>query len=266
MKSLIRHGATLVAVGGMVLGTLLGAGSRAIALTQEQVVQQLRHVPVFTITDEEGAPLVSEVPDREDIAPVARVFISRSDAQAFLDNLRANNPDLGEAVQVTPVSLARVYEVAVAGQDPENRLEFVFVPMADQVESAVNVLQEERIEGGGELLEEGEFSGVPLFTARVAGEGEEGGGYLTIEVGEQQVIPLFFTQEELQSLLDRIGASQPDLAATLSPHIIRLEDLIHTLEASDNADLQQIQLIPPQESIDFIREATSGQPEGQPEE
>ncbi|MGF1497343.1 MAG: Tic22 family protein [Elainellaceae cyanobacterium] len=261
MKSLIRRGATLVAVGGMVLGTLLGSGSRAIALSQEQVAQQLRHVPVFTITDAEGAPLVSEVPDREDLAPVARVFISRSDALAFLDDLRSNNPELGNSVQVTPVSLARVYEVAVAGQDPENRLEFVFVPVAAQVESAVNVLQEERLEDGGDLLEEGQFSGVPLFTARVSGEGEESGGYLTIEVGEEQVIPLFFTQEELESLLSRISASQPDLAATLSPHIIRLEDLIHTLEASDNEELRQIQLIPPQESIEFIREATSDQPQ-----
>jgi nickel transport protein len=251
MKSLIQRGVAALTFGGLMVGSLIATGLNALALTSEEITQQLLHVPVFTVTDEAGSPLVSEISDQDDVPPVTQVFISQTDAQAFIDNLSTDNPDLAASVQVTPVSLARIYEVAVMGQEEQSRLEFIFVPQATQVESAVDIIQ-----SSGELEEPiNEFAGVPLFTARSAqGEGNENVGYLTIQQGESEVIPMFFTEEDLQSLLTEIETNQPDLANTLEPHVLRLEDLIYTFETSDNAELQQIRLIPSSETLRYLQE------------
>lgn len=251
MKSLIQRGVAALTFGGLMVGSLIATGLNALALTSEEITQQLMHVPVFTVTDESGSPLVSEISEQDDIPPVTQVFIDQADAQAFIDSLSADNPELAESVKVTPVSLARIYEVALMGQDEETRLEFILVPEAAQVESAVNIIQ-----SSGDLEEPiDEFAGVPLFTARSSqGEGNEDVGYLTIQRGDSEVIPMFFTQEDLQTLLSEIESNQPDLANTLEPHVLRLEDLIYTFETSDNAELQQIRLIPSSETLRYLQE------------
>jgi nickel transport protein len=246
MKVFIRRGATLLAAGGVLLSTLFAVSSRVLALTDEQVAERLRNVPVFTITDEEGSPLVTTPPDSaEGAAPVAGVFISQSDAQEFLDTLREDDPELAGAVRVVPVSLAEVYELALAGQDPDQRLEFMFIPSEEEVATAVTLLQ-----STGEEISS--FEGVPLFVARSNTDGEE--GYLTIQQGNQQVIPMFFKEDDLQAMLERLQQVQPDLATTVDIQVINLEGLINTLENSDNPELERILLIPPEESVDYIRE------------
>ncbi|MGB3495380.1 MAG: Tic22 family protein [Elainellaceae cyanobacterium] len=249
MKSLIRKGATLLTAGTLAIGSVFAAGLEAIALTSEQIVQQLSNVPVFTITDESGSPLVSEVSrGEEEASPVTQVFINQEDAQEFIEGIRGSSPDLANSVQVTPVSLARIYEVALMGQNPDTRLEFIFVPDRDQVQSAVMIEQDTVTDESVD-----EFAGVPLFTAR-SGVGGDDVGYLTIQRGEQEVIPVFFSEADLTSLLSEIETSQPDLAGTLSPHVIRLEDLIYTLETTDDEQLTQIRLIPASETLRFIQQ------------
>ncbi|MEM7771361.1 MAG: Tic22 family protein [Cyanobacteria bacterium P01_E01_bin.6] len=250
MKSLIRKGAAALTAGGIIVGSIISAGFSAMALTSEEITQQLRHVPVFTVTDETGSPLVSELSEEDDIPPVTQVFISQSDAEAFISGLGEADPELASSVRVTPVSLARIYEVALQGQDPDSRLEFVFVPQENQVQSAVTIIQD-----SGEVEEPiDEFSGVPLFTARSLEAEGDGFGYLTIQQGDREVVPVFFTREDLQLLLSEIAESQPDLASTLQQHVLRLEDLIYTFETSENEDLQQIRLIPSSETLRYLQE------------
>jgi Tic22-like family len=238
-----------------VLGTLLTGAQQVLALTEQQVMDRLRPVPVFTITDDRGAPLVASPPEGEEGEAVAGVFISEQDAQNFLTTLRQNNPQVAEGVQVVPVSLAEVYQLAQTTQSEQSSLRFSFVPMDQQVQVAVTLLQE-----SGQT--EQRFNGVPIFLARSTAEN---GGYLTIQQGEQQVIPMFFVRDELQAMLDRLKEQQPDLASQMSIQVINLEGLIQTLKDSDNAELSQIMLVPPRETIEFIRANTpaQGQP-GQP--
>ncbi len=255
MKSLIRWSATFGVVGSVLASSLLVGGLQALALTAEQVVERLRPVPVFAITDSQGSPLVASPSEGQNTSPVAGVFISRQDAQAFLTSLQADNPELASGVQVTPVSLAEVYELASSSRNQADRLEFTFVPMRQQVETALTLLRQ-----SGE--EASEFEGVPLFIARSA-EGE--GGYLTIQQGEQQVIPIYFKREDLQAMLTRLGEVQPDLVRNMEVQVVNLEGLIQTLETSNNQELNQILLIPPRESVDYIRSLQQqGAPQPEP--
>jgi nickel transport protein len=243
MNLLLRWGAILGVVSTVILGPSPFLNNRmALALPQDQIVRKLLPVPVFTVTDAEGSPLVASDPNREGESSVAGVFISREDAQAFVERLKQEDPQLGADVRVVPVSLAEVYELALQSeQNPEN-LEFTFVPVQEQVQSALAVLREEDSSVQ-------QFQGVPLFLAT----GGPDNGYLTIQRGNEQVIPLFFNKEELQGMLSRFQEKQPDLTSSVDIEVVNLEGVIDLLETSDDPQVNKIIFVPPRESIEYLR-------------
>ncbi|MEQ9550497.1 MAG: Tic22 family protein [Coleofasciculus sp. G3-WIS-01] len=243
MKSLVRWSATLGLVGTTLLGSLFGGSLRALALTEQQVMEKLQTVPVFTVTDGEGSPLVASIPTQSNQnAAVAGVFISQRDAQAFVERLKREKPELGNQVRVVPVSLAEVYQLDQQSQNQPNGLDFAYIPVQQQVQSAQQLL------GQGQ-----EFQGVPLFVAR----GGRDQGYLTIQQEGQQVIPFFFDKEQLQNLVNRFKEQQPNLASSVEIQVVPLEGIISTLQTQDNPQLEQILLIPSQESLQFLRQSSS---------
>ena len=108
MKALIRWGKTAGLIGGAVACSLLTGGLEALALTQEQIIEKLAAVPVFTITDAQGSPLVASPQNGEGQGAVAGVFLSQEDAQSFLNRVTQQDPEVAGNVQVTPVSLVQV--------------------------------------------------------------------------------------------------------------------------------------------------------------
>ncbi|MFP4121527.1 Tic22 family protein [Coleofasciculus sp.] len=243
MKSLVRWSATLGLVGTTLLGSFFGGNLRALALTEQQVMEKLQTVPVFTVTDGEGSPLVASIPNQNNQnEAVAGVFISQRDAEAFVERLKREKPELGNQVRVVPVSLAEVYQLDQQSQNQPNGLDFAYIPVQQQVQSAQQLL------GQGQ-----EFRGVPLFVAK----GGQQGGYLTIQQEGQQVIPFFFDKEQLQNLVNRFKEQQPNLASSVEIQVVPLEGIINTLETQDNPQLEQILLIPSQESLQFLRQSSS---------
>jgi nickel transport protein len=216
---------------------------RALALPEEDILKKLVTVPVFTITNSEGSPLLASMNDDSNGASVAGVFISQQDAENFVQQLLSqNNPNLSD-VQVTPVSLAEVYQMQKQSQNnPDQQVIFDFVPTQSEVQSALQVLQ-----NNGENPDQ--FNGVPLFLAT----GGADNGYLTIQQGGNQVIPLFFQKEQLETMLNRLGQNQPDLAGSVEIQVVNLQGVINLLQSSDDQQLNQIMLVPPRESIEFIR-------------
>jgi nickel transport protein len=243
MKSLVRWSATLGLVGTTLLGSFFGGNLRALALTEQQVMEKLQTVPVFTVTDGEGSPLVASIPSQNNQnEAVAGVFISQRDAEAFVERLKREKPELGNQVRVVPVSLAEVYQLDQQSQNQPNGLDFAYIPVQQQVQSAQQLL------GQGQ-----EFRGVPLFVAK----GGQQGGYLTIQQEGQSVIPFFFDKEQLQNLVNRFKEQQPNLASSVQIQVVPLEGIINTLQTQDNPQLEQILLIPSQESLQFLRQSSS---------
>ena len=244
MKSLIRLGLVL----GIVTSTLFGPSVKdmsALALSEEEVLQKLTPVPVFTITDQNGSPLVASIKREgsDGNSSVAGVFISKSDADAFVEKLKVDNPDLAATVKVVPVSLGEVYEMSQSGQTGNQKLKFAYVPIKRQVESAKALLQQEGQNAN-------QFNGVPLFLAK----GGPDNGYLTIQRGEKQVIPMFFNKEDLQGMLDRAKTQQPDTFSSVKIEVVNLEAVIDALSKDDDPFLEKIIFIPPRESLEFVQE------------
>jgi hypothetical protein len=247
MKSLVRWSATAGLVGATVVGTLMAGTVQVLALTQEQILQKLRPVPVFTIANAQGAPLVASPPSGQKGNPVAGVFITQQDAQAFLENLKTRNPDLAKNVKVVPVSLAEVYQINTSNRDKKDKLDFAFVPSRQQVDTAQAILKQSG--------DKNQFSGTPLFVAR----GGADKGYLTIQQGNETVIPMFFKKEDLQTLMDRFKQQDPKMASSLEVQVLNLEGVIEVMRTKNDPQLNQIVLVPPRESLEFIRSQTGNQ-------
>ncbi|MGD1704370.1 Tic22 family protein [Dapis sp. BLCC M229] len=243
MKSLVRLSAVL----GIVASTLIGPSLKdmsALALPEKEVLQKLTPVPVFTITDQNGSPLVASIKreGNDDNSSVAGVFISKSDADAFVNKLKGENPDLAATVKVVPVSLGEVYEMSQSTQQNGQKLKFAYVPIKRQVESAKALLEQ----SGQDV---NQFNGVPLFIAK----GGPDDGYLTIQRGEKQVIPMFFNKEDLQGMLERAKTQQPDVFSSVKIEVVNLEGVINALEKDDDPFLEKIIFIPPRESLEFVQ-------------
>jgi nickel transport protein len=239
MKFLKNWGIRLGLFSGAMVSVLLGMTPHSLALPQAQIIQKLQQVPVFTIANENGAPLVAS---GENDSRVAGVFISQQDAQEFVGRLKEENPELASQVQVVALSLGRVYQLDQQNESEGNGLDFTYVPMEEEVQSALSLLQQQ-----GQQVEN--FSGVPLFIAR----GGENEGYLMVEREGQQMIPLFFEKEQLQRMVDQFKQDQPQRAESVQIDVVTLESMLQTLEEKDDEQLKQVVLVPSQESMEFLQ-------------
>lgn len=234
MNSLIRWSATLGLVGSTVLAMGFGQIAKVLALPTDDVVKILQGVPVFTIADAQGAPLVALADGNK---KVTGIFMSQKEAQAFFDQLKKQKPDVASKVMVQPVSLGEVYKLALASANKPDGLNFAYVPVALEVETAKKI--------AGQQFQ----GGVPIFVAR----GGKDQGYLTIQQNNEQVIPFFFEEKQIQEMVNRFKKDKPDLAATVKIDVVPLENVISTLQQSNDTMLTKIRFVPSQESLAFIR-------------
>ena len=249
MKSMLSLGAKLGIVSSAIVGSAIFGTMSAFSLPQDQIIQKLGPVPVFTITDAKGAPLVASNEGNKKEGGVAGVFINQKDAEAFVNQLKTKSPELAKTVRVVPVSLGEVYKLDQASSTKPNSLDFAYVPAKQQVDAAMALLKQ-----SGQ--DEKKFQGTPLFVAKAGKEK----GYLTVKQADKQVIPFFFNKEELQSMLDRFKKQQPDLASTVEIQVVNLEGVIETMQSRNDTQLNQIMLVPPKASIDFVRSLPAAQP------
>ena len=249
MKSMFNLGAKLGIVSSAIVGSAIFGTMSAFSLPQDQIVQKLGPVPVFTITDAKGAPLVASNEGNKKEGGVAGVFINQKDAEAFVNQLKTKNPELAKTVRVVPVSLGEVYKLDQSSSTKPNSLDFAYVPAKQQVDAAMALLKK-----SGQ--DEKKFQGTPLFVAKAGKEK----GYLTVKQADKQVIPFFFNQEELQTMLDKFKKQQPNLASTVEIQVVNLEGVIETMQSRNDTQLNQIMLVPPKASIDFVRSLPAAQP------
>lgn len=245
MKALRSWSIRVGLVGGTMLSVLLGMTPDSLAIPQSQIIQKLQQVPVFTVANENGAPLVAS---GDDESRVAGVFISQQDAQEFVTRLKKENPELGQQVQVVALTLGRVYQLNQQAQSQPNGLDFAFVPMEEEVQAALTLLRQR-----GQQVDN--FSGVPLFIAR----GGENQGYLMVERDGQQIIPMFFEKQQLQQMVEQFKESKPELAQSVRIDVVTLQSMLQTLEEKDDAQLNKVVLVPSRESLQFLQSVSQQQ-------
>lgn len=255
MKSLVRWSATLGLVGTTLLGSFFGGSLRALALTEQQIIEKLRTVPVFMIARADGIPLHRCVEpdtgqsvscDAQNSVVVTHLFINPEDAETFLERIQQSQPQGTQDLRVLSQSLGRIYQVVEeARRNQEKPLIIHFEPRQQQVNAAINLLEQ-----SGQQVEE--FYGVPLFYA-VATVGEEQ-IYLPIRNGEQEIIPLYFDKTQIQRNIEQLVANNPEAeAAQIEIKVMILEQLITSMKNNNEPLLEMLFLEPSPEAIQFLR-------------
>ena len=204
-----------------------------------ELLEKLDPVPVFTIADLEGAPLVA---NQNEESAIAGVFISREDANDFVAQLDRTNSELADRVRVIPISLGEVYRLIDSEEAENSNLDLTYIPETEAIALATDILTKNGEEYKG---------GVPLFVAK----GND--GYLTFERNSQQVIPFFFDLEQLETFISKFEEQQPALAGTVNIEVHPLEGVIETFETSNDPLLNRIILVPTSESLEFLKSVNS---------
>ncbi|HEY9702093.1 MAG TPA: Tic22 family protein [Allocoleopsis sp.] len=242
MKSLMRFTATVALISTTIIGTTLLGNSSTLAIPQEQIIKKLQPIPVFAITDAQGTFLVASVNEGQKKSAVTGVFLSKKDAEAFVERLKKENPTLAKTVKIVPTPLAEIYKLQEQNKNKPDALIFAFVPTDKQTQSALTLIRKTEPTAT-------KFLGVPLFAAK-AGKNK---GYLTIEKGNQKIIPFFFDREQLQTLVDNFKKQQPKEAQNIEIQVVPLEGMLGYLQTKNEPELNNIVIFPSMEGIEFLR-------------
>ncbi len=239
MRRLLPLSLVSTLVGGSLLGTSLFTPGMAWALSEEAIVEKLQQVPVFIILNSEGQPLTAaaSTADAEEVK-VPVVFIDGETAETFLAQAQTED----ESAQVALVDLGTLYQETILSEEGTTPL--LYFPMDEEL-AVANELQSD-------------FRGVPLFIARQGTDGP----YLTINQDGEASLPMFFSREDLQTLLDRYAETNGDAVDDISVQVLSLEWLLNTMSENDDpeldAQLEQIRLFPSTEVLDYIRSQQGG--------
>lgn len=97
-KSLVKLAATAGIAGAIAISPIFTL--KAEALTEAQVLERLGSIPVFTITDDKGAPLLGAVPPQPNVKPdesqLLFFFLGPDEAQMMLSQVQKSNPEVGK--------------------------------------------------------------------------------------------------------------------------------------------------------------------------
>lgn len=242
MKSIVRLGLTLSLLGGPVLGSSL-VQPAALALPEAEALKRLDPIPVFTLTNAEGVPILASVPNPKDKAKqvqIATFFLSQQDAQSLLTALKTQKPDVGKSAKVLALSMRQAYDLKVKNKAKEDSLIFEFLPPKQQIDAALAVLKQ-----NGQNVKE--FNDIPLFFAT----GGTDKGLLTLEQGQEKVIPFYFSKQDLQGMLDQLKQRDPKLSSTTKVEVTTLSKIIDSLMKENGAGIQQITLVPDRAALQF---------------
>lgn len=236
MKSFARWGATAGLIGMTILGSWLGQTAKVLALPEAEIMKLLQSIPVFTLADDKGVPLVSIAKDKKEAT--AGIFISQQDANQFLAKLQKEQPEVAKPVKVQMLPLSSIYKYVVDNAKKPDGLKFGFIPAQAEVDSAKKILA-----GSGQEYK----GGVPLFVATL-GPGE----YMQTQFNNEPRIPLYFDQSQAQKLVDQFKKAKPDLAAKLKVEVIPLEALMGSLQKDDEF-FKRILIVPSEEALKLLQ-------------
>ena len=145
MKLLQQWSSRIGLLSSTILGSSLILNLPAQAIPEAQVIAKLQNIPVYVVTDDKGTIVhATNTGAKSQASQVSTgVFFSREDAQSFVDrNIKAQQPDLGKLVKVTPVSLGEIYRRQQANKNKPQELNYIYVPTQQQASAALEILKQ----------------------------------------------------------------------------------------------------------------------------
>ncbi len=257
IKSLIRWSATV----GIVAATVLSTGIdrfKALALPNEQILEILNPVPVFTIANKDGQAITITRPLEDQEASEGNkeqtllyVFMSPQDAKNYIDTVvKEKNSALANDATVITLPLGYIFEESQKLENQDKGLLFQFIPTQQSQTNAQEILAEEGKQYPG---------GVPLFWIKDKTSGQPIPSFENNNTSEP-IWRLFFEKNRLDAAVQESIQDDVDFDSNFKVEVISLEGIIGVLVQKDDEYLQQIRFVISNESQNFILQNASNTP------
>ncbi len=248
-KSLVKLAAIAGAIAVSPMFTL-----KAEALTEVQVLERLGSIPVFTITDDKGSPLLGSVPQQPNAKPddsqVLFFFLGPDEAQLMLNQVQKSSPEVGKKAQIIVRSMNDALQLI--RQNKDKKVVFQFMPAKASVDSTRTILTAQ-----GVAADKIQIPAVPVFFA--IGGAANNQGLLTMSIDQngkkEQVVPFFLDKSDLQNLLDRASKDQPEITKVTKVQVASLFDVMSSMVSKDNKpnpEVDGFQFVPSRTSFEYI--------------
>ncbi|MEI6328092.1 MAG: Tic22 family protein [Pseudanabaena sp. ELA645] len=249
-KSLVSLAATAGVAGAIAVSPIFTL--KAEALTEAQVLERLGSIPIFTITDDKGSPLLGSVPQQTNAKPddsqILFFFLGSDEAQQMLNQVQKNTPEVGKKAQIIVRSMNDAYQVI--RQNKDKKVVFQFIPARASIESARTILTAQGVAAD-------KIPNVPVFFA-IGGQ-DKSQGLLTMSIDQngkkEQVVPFFLDKSDLQNLLDRASKDQPDVTKSTKIQVASLFQVLDSMVSKDNKpnpEVERFQFVPSRTSFEYI--------------
>ena len=203
--------------------------SSVLALPQEQINQKLGPIFVFTISSDEGVPLVGK--DETTGKLTTPIFMARQEAEQFVQDLTKSNPEVLKDKSIQPIPLLTIYNESIK---EDSQITFQFIGQLKQIEEA-------------KKLNPQYSRGVPLFVISADDQ------LVTLvrpnENNENvEVIPLFFEKEKVDTVIADIKKGESDLPDNVEIKVFTILEAMFNEFKTGNDEVSVIQFVPTSDS------------------
>ncbi|AGY57471.1 Tic22 family protein [Gloeobacter kilaueensis] len=225
------------------LFTFSVAALPVLALSEDQLVAKLNAVPVFTIIDAKGSPLLLIPKQQKDIG-ILNFYLDSTLAQQAIKLVKDQNPDKGKVYQVASTALGRAYTAIKQEREKKDskvRFQFLSSPASIQYAYQVAKKKDPNLKN---------FQGVPVFFLT----GGDRRGILTLKRNGQEFLPMFFSEVDLQRNLAALRKGRSDLPGNLSVEVATLDSVVGTmLSGQSDKDAEKITFIPSRAALEYAK-------------
>ena len=168
------------------------------------------------------------------------------DAQSFLDELKASDPEMGRQAKIVPISLKRAYDITSRSKEKQDSLIFEFIATQEQIKFALDILNKDK----SKAAQLKTINAIPLFY----GIGGPNKGYFSLSdrSGTKKIIPLFFRKQDLEASLAELGQQNPTISESTLVKVTTLDEVFQALLKEADDAVEQLTLIP---SVDAVQTA-----------
>jgi len=199
--------------------------------------QKMSKVPVFLVTNENGAPFLNELPSGD---YSALMFLFPAEAKKMLDNVLKAPNGASSGARLTPTNLHRAFNLA---QQPPTS--------SGQLNRVTNRERTMKLQFKGP---DNQGQAAKLLPAKLGKRAPSVPVYyvdgLVVKHGGRNVHPLFLSKDDCNTAVAKLEGERPevtehDLMATL----VNLAEGVDQGNAETAKEIAQIELIPPSESV-----------------
>jgi hypothetical protein len=200
--------------------------------------QKLSQVPVFAVTNSSGQPYLANNSKGEQ---VGLIFFSHEDALNLLKAMQKARQVSDARIYI--MGLDKAYKMVLSNatssgikghQGQELKMIFRFYPNQKQIKYANSIVN------GINFSDK--VKNIPVFIA-------DG---LTIRKGNEDVIPIFLTKEDLDEAWSKMNLNNPDINPKPTIIIGDLIKIIRAMESNKN-EYSKFGFFPPKESLEFVK-------------